>query len=50
VEPFLHRPSLAIRPSVPPPARGPPEPANPRTIKETFVPATDFRYPYMAGE
>jgi 1-pyrroline-5-carboxylate dehydrogenase len=20
---------------------------NPRTIKETFIPATDFRYPYM---
>jgi len=23
---------------------------SPRTIKETFVPATDFRYPYMAPE
>ena len=22
----------------------------PRTIKETFLPATDFRYPYMAEE
>jgi 1-pyrroline-5-carboxylate dehydrogenase len=22
---------------------------SPRTIKETFLPATDFRYPYMAG-
>ncbi len=23
---------------------------SPRTIKETFVPPTDFRYPYMAPE
>jgi len=23
---------------------------SPRTIKETFVPATDYRYPYMAAE
>jgi len=23
---------------------------SPRTIKETFVPPTDFRYPFMADE
>jgi len=23
---------------------------SPRTIKETFVPATDYRYPFMQGE
>jgi 1-pyrroline-5-carboxylate dehydrogenase len=24
--------------------------ASPRTIKETFVPATDYRYPFMGEE